>query len=477
MTSLTNTAYLYEKISEDISKSIEDALYTTGQKLPSLREISGRYNVSMATAIKAYEQLELEGVVEVRPKSGYFVLPKTDQEPEYLEITQPKLKPTSVNVSHLAMSLINESRQPRLTKLGAAVPDKDLLPIGSLSRTLAGVARREWKSLASYEDSRGNESLRKQIAKIMRDSGYQCKAEEVIITNGCLESLNLALRCITKIGDTIAIESPTYFGVLQVIENCGLKALEIPTHPQNGIDPSALEKALKTQKVSACILIPSFSNPLGSCMPDENKKQVLNILEKAKIPLIEDDIYGDLSYESPRPRSMKSFGSPDNVLYCSSFSKTLSPGLRIGWILPGGYTEQVIYQKFLDNISTNIHSQLAIAEFIERGQYRKAIRNSSRIYQRRMEKMKHWVKEYFPKGTLITSPQGGFIAWVELPKSIDTFSLYRKALEKRISITPGLLFSSQKQYLHHIRLSCGSVNEERVRLSLKTLGKLVFEEM
>ncbi len=469
--------YLYEKISREITKSVQDAVYTTGQKLPSLRETSEHYNISMATAIKAYEQLEQEGIVEVRVKSGYFVLPLQHQQADYLEITQPELKPTSVDVAHLAMSLINESRQPRLTKLGAAVPDKDMLPVASLARTLAGVARREWKSLANYENTLGNDLLRKQIAKLMRESGYRCKADEVIVSNGCLESLNLALRCVANKGDTIAIESPTYFGVLQVIENCGLQALEIPTHPQNGIDPEALKHALETQKISACILIPSFSNPLGSCMPEASKKQVLEILEKADVPLIEDDIYGDLSYATPRPRSMKSYDLSGNVLYCSSFSKTLSPGLRIGWILPGRYAKKISYQKFLDNISTNVHSQLAVAEFIKRGQYRKAVRRSTRIYQHRMEKMQYWIKEYFPEGTMMSYPKGGFITWLELPKSVNAFALYRKALEKRISITPGLLFSAQKQYHHHIRLSCGSVEGERARLSLKTIGQLAINEI
>ncbi len=465
--------YLYQHIANDISRSITDADYISGQKLPSLREISQRYAVSMATAIKAYEKLEQEGLIEVKPKSGYFVLPQLIQTIDKPEITRPKNKPTNVNVAHLAMSLITEARHPRLIKLGAAVPGEDMLPLASFSRSLAGVARRHWKALSRYEDAQGNESLRKQIAILMRDSGYRCKANEIIITNGCLESLNIALRCVAKPGDTIAIESPTYFGVLQVIENRGMRALEIPTHPQDGIEIDALAKAIKQQKISACVLIPSYSNPLGACMPDDNKHYVVKLLEKAGIPLIENDIYGGLSYQTPRPKSAKSFDGSGNVLYCSSFSKTLSPGLRIGWIIPGRHFENVRYQKFLDNLSTTVLPQIALAEFLERGQYRRSLRQSANIYQGRMQQMQRWVAEYFPAGTRITHPQGGFLLWLELPNHCDSLALYQQAMEKRISITPGKLFSAQGQYKHHIRLSCGAVEGEQAKQALKIIGKLV----
>ncbi len=148
------------------------------------------------------------------------------------------------------------------------------------------------KSLASYEDAKGNIKLRQQIVRLMRESRCRSRVEEIIITNGCLESINLALRCIAKSGDTIAVESPTYFGVLQTLETLGMKVLEIPTHPQTGIDPAALDKVVRTRKITGCVLIPTFSNPLGSCMPEKNKKQVYQILSDAKIPIIEDDIYG-----------------------------------------------------------------------------------------------------------------------------------------------------------------------------------------
>jgi len=465
--------YLYEQLANDLRAAIHKGVYGVGERLPSLRYLSEQYEVSMATAIQAYQRLETDGLIWSRPKSGYFVSPGTIKQLGEPIASQPKSAPTDVNVGHLAMSLINESRQPGLIKLGAAVPEPGLLPLTSLSRILAGVARRKYSAAASYEDAQGNIDLRKQIVHLMREGGVRCTANDIIITNGCLEALSLALRVVAKSGDTIAIESPTYFGILQVIESLGMKALEISTHANTGIEYEALKQAIKKRKIAACILMPTFNNPLGSTMPKENIQQVVDLLDKYHIPLIEDDVYGTLSYEPRRPKAAKAYDNNGNVLYCSSFSKTVSPGLRIGWILAGQYQEQTIYQKFLDNISTSIYPQLALAEFLAKGGYRRCVRHSARIYRQRMDQLRRWVSEAFPKGTRITNPSGGFLLWVELPKNQDALVLYRKAMDKKIAITPGILFSAQGQYKNHIRLSCGSTDGEEAQKAIKVLSKLL----
>lgn len=465
--------YLYQQLANDLTNAINKGVYGVDERLPSLRYVSEQYDVSMATAIQAYQQLEVDGLIWSRPKSGYFVSPWINEKLEEPSISQPKTSPTDVSVGHLAMSLINESRQPGLIKLGAAVPEPDLLPLASLSRTLAGIARRKITAPASYENAQGNIDLRKQIVRLMRESGVRCTVDDIIITNGCLEALGLALRVVAKSGDTIAIESPTYFGILQVIESLGMKALEISTHANTGIDPKALKKAISKRKIAACILMPTFSNPLGSTMSEENIQQVVELLDKHHIPLIEDDVYGALSYEPRRPKAAKAYDDNGNVLYCSSFSKTISPGLRIGWILAGQYQEKTLYQKFLDNISTSIHPQLTLAEFLSKGGYRRCVRHSAYVYRQRMDQLRRWVSDAFPKGTRITNPSGGFLLWIELPKKYDALALYRKAMSKKIAITPGILFSAQDQYKNHIRLSCGAIDGKKSRKTINTLAKLL----
>ena len=465
--------FLYEQLAKDLTSAIQQGVFAKDERLPSLRHVSEQYDVSMSTAIQAYQHLEQTGLIAARPKSGYYVCQRPTEHTEEPSLSQPRSSPSEVNVGHLAMSLVNETRQPGLIRLGAAVPEPGLLPLGTLSRTLAGIARRKNQAPASYELSQGNLELRKQIARLMRDSGVRCTPDDIIITNGCLEALGLALRAVAKSGDSIAIESPTYFGVLQVIESLGMKALEIPTHAGKGIDIDALARTTQKRRIAACMLMPTFNNPLGSSMPDEHKQRVVELLAKQQIPLIEDDVYGALSYAPRRPKAAKAFDTRGNVLYCSSFSKTVSPGLRIGWILAARFQEQVAYQKFLDNICTATHPQLALAELLAKDGYRRCVRHGARVYRQRMEQFRHWIADAFPPGTRISNPQGGFLLWVELPKTVDCLDLYRKAMEKKIAITPGVLFSAQDQYRHHIRLSCGAVEGEQARRSISMLAKLM----
>ena len=465
--------FLYEQLAADLSQAIHQGIYSIDERLPSLRHISEQYEVSLATAIQAYQNLEQDGLIESRPRSGYYVCPWFAEQLDEPVISQPRPSPTEVNVGYLAMSLINEARQPGLVKLGAAVPEAGLLPLGTLSRTLAGIARRENRAPSRYEETQGNAGLRKQIARLMRDSGVRCTPDDIIITNGCLEALGLALRATSNTGDTIAIESPTYFGVLQVIESSGMKVLEIPTHASSGIDLDALERSIRKRKITACVLMPTFNNPLGSSMPEENKQRLVKMMDRHNIALIEDDVYGSLSYEPRRPKSAKAYDASGNVLYCSSFSKTVAPGLRVGWILAGRFQEQVKYQKFLDNICTASHPQLVMAEFLAKDGYRRCVRHSARIYRQRMDQLRRWVSDAFPKGTRITNPKGGFLLWVELPKTCSSIDLYQKAMAKKIAITPGLLFSAQGQYQHHIRLSCGAIEGEQARKSIGTIARLL----
>jgi len=468
--------FLYEKVAEQIVLAIYSGIYPIGSKLPSLRHLSQQKKVSLATVIQAYELLEQKGLVEAQNKRGYFVRAwhkKNIQEPK---TSAPRLIVRTVNVAQLAMSLVDESRQQGMIKLGAAVPEADLLPLGILSRSLAGVARRQYQLVGRYESSQGYIGLRQQIAALMADAGCHCEADDILITNGCLEALSLSLRAVTKPGDTVIIESPTYFGILQVIERLDLQALEVATNARSGIDLGKFKTAIQQHKISACILMPSFANPLGSVMSDESKQQLVEILSQYNITLIEDDIYGVLSFSATRPKAVKSWDRNDNVIYCSSFSKTIAPGLRIGWAVSGKYREKMIYLKFLDNISTAIHPQLVMEEFLARGSFQRHTKKVVKIYRTRMQQLRNWINEFFPPGTRIANPQGGFVLWVELPAKFSSLKLYQSALRRHIAIVPGILFSSQGQYKHHLRLSCGAVEGEQAKLSIQALGDLMAEQ-
>jgi DNA-binding transcriptional MocR family regulator len=324
--------------------------------------------------------------------------------------------------------------------------------------------------------SRGYDKLRSMIARRSVDFGCKLNPEEIIVTNGCIEALNLALRAVASPGDTIALESPTYFTLLQIIESLGMKALEIPTHPRDGLSIDALDLATqRSGAVKAVIAIPNFQNPLGSLMPDENKARLVQLCEARDIALIEDDIYGDIYFGAARPRVAKSWDRSNSVLLCSSFTKTLAPGFRIGWIAPGKLFQEVAMLKFISSVSTPELPQAAIAEFMANGGYDHHLRRLRAGFARQVQQASQAIAEYFPGGTKITRPAGGFVLWVELSSKIDALELFRRARAERISIAPGPMFTTTKRYRNCFRVGCGNLWSAKIEMGLMRLGQLAAE--
>ncbi len=284
--------------------------------------------------------------------------------------------------------------------------------------------------------------------------------------------MTLCLRAVAKSGDIIALESPTFYGLLQVVESLGLKALEIPTHPQHGISLDALKLAIEQWPVKACAIVGNFNNPMGYCMPEGDKQALVKLLDRHHIPLIEDDVYGDLVFDHHRPAAAKSFDAGDNVLYCSSFSKTLSPGLRVGWVVPGKYQEQIEYLKYITSLATPTLPQLAISDFLQRGGYDRYLRQVRGQYARQVARITRAVSQHFPEGTRVTQPVGGFVIWVELPEGTDAMAIFHQALAKGISIAPGPIFSASQKYANFIRINCAQPWDERLEAAIIFLGKL-----
>ena len=472
MTTATQQQFLYEQVAEDVRNAITTGVYGSEERLPSLRQITSLYGVSLATAIQAYQWLEDSGFVEARPKSGYYVLPRACGKACEPEVSTPSMRASEVTVGDLALGILEEARRPDLINLGAAVPGADLLPLKSMSRIYAGVARRDMALLGRYESQQGNEMLRKQISRRLRSSGVRAHPDEIIITNGCMEALILSLRAICKVGDTVAIESPSYYGMLQAAELLRLNVLELPTHPRDGVDLNALQQALDKKLIDVCMFMPSFNNPLGSSMSKKSRKQLVGMLAAKNIPLIEDDIYGDLCYENPRLPAAKSFDCDGDVLLCSSFSKTLAPGYRIGYVVPGKYFDAVLKRKFLGNISSAGIPQVALAEYLRKGTYERVVQKAALHYKQRTDRLRQLVLQHFPEGTRVTQPQGGFVLWVELPLHISGVVLHDHALAAGISITPGVIFSPGGDYQHHIRMSASAVDGDMMESAVRRLGEL-----
>jgi DNA-binding transcriptional MocR family regulator len=465
------TPPLYEKMANDLTRMIEQETFRPGDRFPSIRHISQQMKVSITTAMEAYRLLEDRDLIEARPQSGYYVRPincKAALEPS---APIPEKSPTAVSISELVQMVFRDIREEGMILLGVALPGPENLPVDKLNRILASVVRRKGNQSISYEMVPGFEGLRVQIARRALEAGCTLNPREILITSGCQEAVMMSLLAICRPGDAVAIESPSYFDHLQTLEALKLKAVEIATDVREGVNLDALEAALKKKKVRACLFNPNFSNPLGSLMPVEKKKALAEMLGGYDVPLIEDDVWGDLSFGPERPWTVKAFDKKDLVLLCSSISKTLAPGYRIGWVAGGRYQQQLERLKSICTIATASAPQMAIAEFLANGGYDRHLRRIRRVYMRQVWEMTRAVVKFFPPGTRVSRPEGGFILWVELPQSIDSLKLYEAALKEKITIAPGPIFSVRQKYRNYIRLHAASWNET-IEKALATLGRL-----
>jgi DNA-binding transcriptional MocR family regulator len=468
-------AHLYQSLASRLSDAIGSGSLKAGDRLPSVRQLSMQHRVSISTAVQAYRHLENARLVEARPKSGYFVLPRARRLEEPRQ-SKPPAAARFVGVNRFVMEYLECSNQPGVAPLGCATPSEELYPGDRLVRLVASIARRQPAVASRYTMSLGSEPLRSAIARRAVEFGCALSASDIVVTNGCTEAINLALRAVAQPGDTIALESPTYFTLLQIIESLGMKALEIPTHPREGISLEALELAVqKPGAVKAVMAIANFSNPLGSLMPDEKKQRLVRLLEARGIPLIEDDIYGDCHFGRSRPFVCKAWDGSGNVILCSSFTKSVAPGLRIGWIAGGRFQRQVEMLKFITSIATPELPQLAIAEFIANGGYDHHLRRVRAAFQEQVQRTTEAVAEYFPAECKLTQPAGGFVLWVELPAKVDAVRLFELARDQRIAIAPGPMFTNTGRYRNFIRLNCGHRWTARLEAAVARLGRLVRE--
>lgn len=467
----------YLQVAEGIEKMIHDDILQIGDKLPSVRVLSDEYGISMGTAFQAYYHLEGKGLIEARPKSGYYVRFNQKRFPDVPKTVHPVITAQNVSVKEMIAAVYKNITAKDVINFSLASPSIELLPAAKLNKSVVHALRSSKTHCLNYEDIQGNIDLRKQIAKLCFNWGGRVQPEEIVVTAGCMEAIVMCLKAVTKAGDTVAIESPTYFGIFQVMESLGLKVIEIPSDAETGVKLEAFEKAIKKFNIKACVFVPNFCNPLGSCMPDENKKKLVEIITKHKIPLIEDDIYGELYFGKHRPKTCKTYDKEGWVLQCASISKSLAPGYRIGWCLPGRFTEEVKRLKLIHNISTNTLVQVAIAHFLSIGRYEYHLKNLRKALHTQCMRYVQAIREYFPEDVRVSRPNGGFVLWIELPKEVNSYKLYQEAMKYNISISPGQIFSSQGCYGNCMRIGYGRKYDNDVEYCFKVLGELIKKMM
>ena len=467
-------AFRYIRLADELENNIATGVYRAGEKLPSIRRLHRRTGLSISTVYQAFIELEKRGLVAPRQKSGYFVRPRTGRILKAPEWQRYRAVPKKVTVSTLASSIVEAMSDSSFLQLGGTLTAPELLPVKALSRCLRSLnAHQLTTGFTTYENPYGNPALREQIAKRTLYTGRVDGIEDLLITNGCIEAVGLCLQAVAGPGDTIVVESPTYPWFLQLIEDLNMLALEVPTDPQNGIDLEGLAQAVRENVVAACILVPNFHNPLGYVMPEENKKHLVKTLGDLHIPIIEDDIHGELFFEGTRPTPLKAYDRRGMVLYCSSFSKTLAPGLRIGWTIPGRYRDKVQRLKLNLSIASPTLNQLVMAAFLRDAAFERHLRRLRQALKTQAANLAMAVSRHFPEGTKMTAPKGGVTLWIELANNIDALDVFHQAREHRIAIMPGIMCSTTRRYHHCIRLSCGFPWSDALASGIEKLGQII----
>ncbi|MDO9422468.1 MAG: PLP-dependent aminotransferase family protein [Herminiimonas sp.] len=464
----------YETLAEEITQSIQSGVLKLGDRLTSVRATSTNRSVSPSTVFQAYYLLEARGLIQARERSGYYVVAGLKDFPPELEvISRPNGDSTSVDVSQMIFDVLQSTKTRDVIPFGSAFPSPLLFPWGRLGRVMSSALKNmdPWSTVDDLTP--GNANLRRQIALRYMVEGFHVHPDEIVITNGALEALNLCLLAVARPGDSVIVESPTFYAALQSLERIGLQAIEVPTHPREGIDLAALALALERHKPKACWLMTNFQNPLGSLMPEQKKRDLVALLTEHDVPLIEDDVYAELYFGDKRPLPAKAFDTKGLVMHCSSFSKCLAPGYRVGWAAPGRFTDAVIKQKLTTSLSASAPAQAAIGEYLAKGGFDRHLRQLRHALSMQQSAMMQAVLRYFPSGTRATRPSGGYFLWLELPEEINALEIHRQALSMGISVAPGPMFSAKKEFKNCLRLNYGHPWDEHFESAMQVLGRIV----
>ena len=437
--------FLYERISQRLLEQIGAGTFSVGQKLPSVRRMSELFKVSVNTVMQSYRQLEAEGYLDIRPQSGVYVRRSDIHDIPEPDGSRYPLLPVEVSLSEQVLHYMELHADPDMIRLGIALPGPEVLPVDRVMATLRDVTRHHGLEVWDYMHPNGHALFTHHLAR--RSLSYQVPvtAEDIIVTSGAMEALSLALRSVSRPGDTVAVESPTYYGSLLLLETHQRKVVEVPTHPRYGISLTALEKVFRRGGVAACMVSANAQNPLGFTMSEERKQALVALSARYQVPLIENDVWGDTVYQDGALPA-KAFDKEGLVLYCNSFSKTLMPGLRIGWAAAGRFQKRFRELKQLSTITSTSISQIVMGRLLESGFYAQHQRDLRAHLSQQVEAMAAEVRRWFPEGTRLTRPTGGCVLWVRLPGKVDTVTLFQRAAAQGIHVFPGGVFSLENKH-------------------------------
>ena len=470
---VTDKMKRYEQFADQIAELIRRGMLAPGERVPSVRHASRTYGVSPSTVFQAYYLLEDRGLIQARARSGYFVRALAQQPLAEAEAGSAPPPTSEVDVSELVFSVLGSLKDPHTVPFGSAFPSPELFPLARLTRSMNQALRSLPAHAVIADMTAGNPDLRRQIALRYRVAGVRLPLEELVITNGAMEALNLCLQTVTQPGDLVAIEAPAFYATLQVLERLKLKAVEIPVHPRHGIDLEVLAERLQQLPVKACWFMSSLQNPMGASLSEAKKAELYALLKRHQIPLIEDDVYAELYYGTQPPKPVKSLDDEGLVMHCGSFSKSLAPGYRVGWVAGGRYAEQIGRLKLMTTISPSVPAQAAIADYLQHGGYDRHLRKLRIALETQQAAMLASAAQHFPAETRVTRPGGGYFLWFEFPERVDSLQLFQLALAQGISLAPGPIFSATRGFQHCARLNHGHPWSVESEQAMAVLGGIL----
>jgi DNA-binding transcriptional MocR family regulator len=466
--STPNSVFRYLKVASEIGDPIRLGQIAEGTRLPSVRTESRRRGVSVSTIIEAYWLLEREGLIEARPRSGHFVAAA-----QGMSLANERPDPRTVRLAVRLGEVLSRAEARGVVPLGSAVLGRHLLPGKSLVKAFRRCLQDHPEAITDYGPVAGEPELRRELGRLAFVDGWQLDPSEIVVTAGASEAISLALRAVTSPGDAIGIERPTYFGVLEAIETLDLRAVELPTGAGAGHDLGTLAEVAERSNLAAIIVMPTCHNPTGRVMPERERRDLVELCHRLRLPLIEDDVFGDLVFAGPRPLPAKAFDRDGLVIRCSSFSKTLGAGLRVGWIEAGQYAERIQWLKAVSTLAVARLPQLAVASVLEDGSYERHWRHARRQLARQVDEYRNKLMGVLPVGSSISRPAGGFLLWIRLPSGLDGDAIHTAALDAGVATVPGSLFSADGEFRDHVRISCGPPFDQVTEEAVSILGQVV----
>lgn len=467
-------ALRYERVASLVQAQIASGALQPRDRIPSIRAMSRGAGVSVSTVVQAYVHLEKLGVIESRPQSGFFVRSRmAEQLPAPRESRRRVLaRPRSI-ARDVIDAVLDAFLDKDVVPLGCAVPDPGLYPNRRINSLIRDVLRDTPTHAGLSIMPPGDLNLRREIARRFATFGAPTPLDDIVITSGAIEAVTLALSVTCKPGDSVLVEAPTYYGLLQVIEHLGLRVLEVPNQAESGIDVDAVRAVARSTRLGAALLIPNFNNPNGSRTPDDAKREIVRVLTEKGVPIIEDDITGDLPLVGERPRPLRAFDESGLVITCGSASKTVALGFRVGWAVSGGFSQELKRAKFFSSVAAPTLPQLVLARYFASGGYDRHVRRIRHTLAANVQAFLESVAEHFPRGTRVARPAGGSLLWVELPSQVDGTEVFLTALAKGVGVMPGVIFSATGRFRNYIRLNCGVEWTPRVASALAKLGRIV----